>query len=79
MAVSQMQACPCILSKRQRWRSKNQIYDLSEQEEHEPNSILSRRQRGNRQALVELQKRQEQVEKMIQTLNYMPEKKACKL
>ena len=31
----------------------------------------------NRQALVELQKRQEQVEKMIQTLEpYMPEKKA---
>ena len=61
--------------------AKIQIYDLSEHEEwqaaFEANTLSQPLTEDNRQALVELQKkRQEQVEKMIQTLEpYMPEKK----
>ena len=60
--------------------AKIQIYDLSEHEEwqaaFEANTLSQPLTENNRQALVELQKRQEQVEKMIQTLEpYMPERK----
>ena len=89
MAVSQMQKLSLILPKDDldslllalQSEAKIQIYDLSEQEEwqaaFEANTLSQPLTEDNRQALVELQKRQEQVEKMIQTLEpYMPEKKA---
>ena len=88
MAVSQMQKLSLILPKDDldslllalQSEAKIQIYDLSEQEEwqaaFEANTLSQPLTEDNRQALVELQKRQEQVEKMIQTLEpYMPEKK----
>lgn len=89
MAVSQMQKLSLILPKDDldslllalQSEAKIQIYDLSEHEEwqaaFEANTLSQPLTEDNRQALVELQKRQEQVEKMIQTLEpYMPEKKA---
>ncbi len=89
MAVSQMQKLSLILPKDDldslllalQSEAKIQIYDLSEQEEwqaaFEANTLSQPLTEDNRQVLVELQKRQEQVEKMIQTLEpYMPEKKA---
>ena len=89
MAVSQMQKLSLILPKDDldslllalQSEAKIQIYDLSEHEEwqaaFEANTLSQPLTENNRQALVELQKRQEQVEKMIQTLEpYMPEKKA---
>ena len=88
MAVSQMKKLSLILPKDDldslllalQSEAKIQIYDLSEQEEwqaaFEANTLSQPLTEDNRQALVELQKRQEQVEKMIQTLEpYMPEKK----
>ena len=89
MTVSQMQKLSLILPKDDldslllalQSEAKIQIYDLSEQEEwqaaFEANTLSQPLTEDNRQVLVELQKRQEQVEKMIQTLEpYMPEKKA---
>ena len=89
MAVSQMQKLSLILPKDDldglllalQSEAKIQIYDLSEHEEwqaaFEANTLSQPLTEDKRQALVELQKRQEQVEKMIQTLEpYMPEKKA---
>ena len=88
MAVSQMQKLSLILPKDDldslllalQSEAKIQIYDLSEHEEwqaaFEANTLSQPLTEDNRQALVELQKRQEQVEKMIQTLEpYMPEEK----
>ena len=89
MAVSQMQKLSLILPKDDldslllalQAQAKVQIYDLSENEEwqaaFEASTLSQPLTEDNRQALVELQKRQEQVEKMIATLEaYMPEKKA---
>ena len=89
MAVSQMKKLSLILPKDDldslllalQSEAKIQIYDLSEHEEwqaaFEANTLSQPLTEDNRQGLVELQKRQEQVEKMIQTLEpYMPEKKA---
>ena len=89
MAVSQMQKLSLILPKDDldslllalQSEAKVHIYDLSENEEWQAafeDSVLSQPlTEDNRQASLELQKRQEQVEKMIQTLEpYMPEKKA---
>ena len=77
MAVSQMQKLSLILPKDDldslllalQSEAKIQIYDLSEQEEwqaaFEANTLSQPLTEDNHQALVELQKRQEQVEKMI--------------
>ena len=78
MAVSQMQKLSLILPKDDldslllalQSEAKIQIYDLSEHEEwqaaFEANTLSQPLTEDNRQVLVELQKRQEQVEKMIQ-------------
>ena len=89
MAISQMQKLSLILPKDDldslllalQAQANVQIYDLSENEEwqaaFEASTLSQPLTEDNRQALVELQKRQEQVEKMIATLEaYMPEKKA---
>ena len=80
MAISQMQKLSLILPKDDLDRlllalqaqANVQIYDLSENEEwqaaFEASALSQPLTEDNRQALVELQKRQEQVEKMIQTL-----------
>ena len=83
MAVSQMQKLSLILPKDDldslllalQSEAKIQIYDLSEQEEwqaaFEANTLSQPLTENNRQALVELQKRQEQVEKIFLRKYYL--------